>query len=1029
MPRAIAINGLNILDSAYDMPVFMFGMYDDEYSANKPYPYVPTEMLATRNVTLESGKEFRLIQKPALLGDIKVVKDYFTYEEFGAVGDGVTDDMSAIIACHEAANKVGFPVRARDGATYYISNECRTAFIKTDVDFGTATFIIDDVGVDLNKRGTSLFRVIADTNYKPFSIDSLRKNQKKVDIPHEGNIFVRVKNENKRIFIREGLNMNAGKPTIDHFVVDEKGNVLCPIDWDYDEFTLCEYKSADDTPITINGGVFKTIANQAESFYNYHSRNFDVKRSNVTIKNVTHLVEGELDHGAPYAGFFNIGETYNVLIEDCVLTPHFIYWTESKVPGKPVAMGSYDINVNNSVKATLRHITQTVDIMDRRYWGLIHTNFCKDLLVENCVMSRYDAHEGVSNITIRGCTLGHQCLNLIGFGEAIIEDTKGFGRNFIALRGDFGSIWHGNVIIKNCIWQPADANMNVIGAYHNGTHDFGYPCSMPTRVTINGLKVLDGAFADNPVYIFSPYTGNLAAERKFNYGTTKFLEVQGFETESGKSFDICKYPVLMEVLEINEGPLFYEEFGAKGDGVTDDFAAIIACHDVANKSGLPVKATDGATYYIGGKNASAIIKTDVDFGTAKFIIDDTNLENIKASIFRVESDFTPFHPEIKSLVKGQTKLYIGNENDLYVKVRNGNHPIFIRKGLNMNNGTATTDCFLLDKDGNVSPSIDWDYPEITDVYSIRTDDKPITICGGEFTTIANRAESFYHYHSRGFSIKRSNTTVKGLKHFIEGEGEHGAPYGGFIAASECANISVIDCLLTAHLIYWTASKIPGKPVAMGSYDINFGSVINGLCKNVTQTTDIMDKRYWGIYTSNFSKNLVLENCELSRFDAHQGVTNVTIKGCKLGHQCLNLIGFGEALIENTEAYGHNFVSLRGDYGSIWNGNITIRNCVWTPAGDKMNVIGCNNTGDHDFGYKCHMPTKVTVDGLTVKNSEKTHPIYFLANYDKEFVPKKPFAYIPTKELEIRGVISENDIKPKICESYAQYEGLEITELK
>ena len=42
----------------------------------------------------------------------------------------------------------------------------------------------------------------------------------------------------------------------------------------------------------------------------------------------------------------------------------------------------------------------------------------------------------------------------------------------------------------------------------------------------------------------------------------------------------------------------YEEFGAKGDGVSDDFFAMKAAHDYANENGLAVKANDSATYYI-----------------------------------------------------------------------------------------------------------------------------------------------------------------------------------------------------------------------------------------------------------------------------------------------------------------------------------------------------------------------------------------------------------------------------------------------
>ncbi len=78
--------------------------------------------------------------------------DYLTYEQFGAKGDGVTDDLPAIIATHEAANEKGLPVRAADGKTYYIGNAIGTAVVRTDVDFGTAKFIIDDSDVGLENR-------------------------------------------------------------------------------------------------------------------------------------------------------------------------------------------------------------------------------------------------------------------------------------------------------------------------------------------------------------------------------------------------------------------------------------------------------------------------------------------------------------------------------------------------------------------------------------------------------------------------------------------------------------------------------------------------------------------------------------------------------------------------------------------------------------------------------------------------------------------------------------------------------------
>jgi len=69
------------------------------------------------------------------------------------------------------------------------------------------------------------------------------------------------------------------------------------------------------------------------------------------------------------------------------------------------------------------------------------------------------------------------------------------------------------------------------------------------------------------------------------------------------------------------GLVRYSDFGAKGDGKTDDIDAIAAAHAFANLKGLLVKADEGATYYIGGKDRTAVIRTDTDFGTAAFIID------------------------------------------------------------------------------------------------------------------------------------------------------------------------------------------------------------------------------------------------------------------------------------------------------------------------------------------------------------------------------------------------------------------------
>lgn len=83
---------------------------------------------------------------------------YCCYSDFGAIGDGKTDDLSAIIATREFANAHGLPVKADEGAVYYIGS-VGTAIIQTDTDWSGAAFIVDDREVPLDKRETVIFEV------------------------------------------------------------------------------------------------------------------------------------------------------------------------------------------------------------------------------------------------------------------------------------------------------------------------------------------------------------------------------------------------------------------------------------------------------------------------------------------------------------------------------------------------------------------------------------------------------------------------------------------------------------------------------------------------------------------------------------------------------------------------------------------------------------------------------------------------------------------------------------------------------
>ncbi len=486
------------------------------------------------------------------------------------------------------------------------------------------------------------------------------------------------------------------------------------------------------------------------------------------------------------------------------------------------------------------------------------------------------------------------------------------------------------------------------------------------------------------------------------------------------------------------GVVRYSDFGAKGDGKTDDIDAIAAAHAFANQQGLLVKANEGATYYIGGKERTVIVQTDTDFGTAAFMIDDTEVQNRNASVFKVTSSQQAFKPEgIFSLKRNQEKINGPFPGTCLITVTDSNLRRYIRFGPNQNKGSAQTDIFVVDIDGNVdiNAPIIWDFDQITEITALQLDEKTLSITGGCFTTIANNEESKYTYYSRNLAIRRSNVLVDGLEHRVIGEGDQGAPYGGFINIRDCAYVTVRNTILTGHKTYRTIGSA-GRPVSMGSYDISVNRAVNVSFINCSQTNDINDRTYWGILGSNYCKNLLYDNCTFSRFDAHMGVANATIRSSTLGHMGINAIGTGTLTVENTTINGRSLVNLRSDYGSTWQGDILIRNCIFVPTGEGLssaNLISGSYSGQHDFGYTCYMPERITIENLQIDDSshqaqaDYKGPAIF-ADFnpqmtDASYVEK--FPYVITREVILRNVTTASGKVLRISENPFMFKDVKV----
>ena len=208
--------------------------------------------------------------------------------------------------------------------------------------------------------------------------------------------------------------------------------------------------------------------------------------------------------------------------------------------------------------------------------------------------------------------------------------------------------------------------------------------------------------------------------------------------------------------------------------------------------------------------------------------------------------------------------------------------------------------------------------------------------------------------------------------------------------------------------------------------------INGSSKSM--------RHCWGIGGTNFCKNMSYQNSRLSRFDAHQGLYNGSIINCEMTF--FSLIGKGDFLIKDTVWYAAStsttdnaLIYLRGDYGSTWEGDITIQNVTAYVASLSNFTLFYHGYNNWDYGYKCYFPN-VEIDGLKLYNMAisdsdrtaipKNTSIKFM-NFSSEYnmhlddtikvAPTRVFydeatgEYSQTTKKSVTGMVNDNPITP------------------
>ena len=447
------------------------------------------------------------------------------YKDFGAKGDSVTDDFYAIKACHDYANEWGHTANA-DGPTktYYIGNylgkstSMLSIEVQTDTNWHGCTFIWDDSGVEVGSGcyKSPIFAIVPSKD--AYSVPS---SQRPTGLLEKGSLdlggwapgiecLVYIENSDERHYIRYGLNENNGSSQheILHVYADGTLDPMTPLQWDYERVTYLAVYPIDEKPITVTGGdgdervTVKTIFNGARSLYNYYMRNFHITRSNVTLQNIDHIVEGEKPEskggtGAPYTGFTYVTYAHNVTIQNMLIHNLEGYHLENNPSN---GMGTYEMNATCANNVWYKNVIQDVFFNadgSISYEGLMGTNYCKNLGFDGNFICSFDAHCGVYNGTILNSTVEH--LNFIGDGLITIENTTLYmdgSRTAVQLRSDYGATWRGDLYMKNVDlkYQVSRKEGNnwkysiVSAGWEN--HYFGYTCYLPQDIYLEDVNFL-----------------------------------------------------------------------------------------------------------------------------------------------------------------------------------------------------------------------------------------------------------------------------------------------------------------------------------------------------------------------------------------------------------------------------------------------------------------------------------------------------------------------------------------------------------
>ena len=327
-------------------------------------------------------------------------------------------------------------------------------------------------------------------------------------------------------YIRTGSNATQGDYQTEVAVFDKNYEYfLTEFDWDYTDITSVKVYPISNITTSIKNGTFITKTNNvvysSEKINNYSNRNIYVNYTgNIVLENISHKVDEESHaytseyqskNGNLYFGFIKLFNSIEVSIKDVELMPKTYTNIYKNGTETTSGNGTYDLTINNSVNVYLDNVSYYCDgddsscyednMLNENKWGIMNSNYVKNLFITNSKLNRVDAHKGVSNLFIEDSVIGDKGITLIGRGYLYADNVVFDGSTtMINLRTDYGSTFDGYVVLKNVTYKVGNATYpNIFYSDNKQNHDYGYKTYFP-NVSIDGITI-DTSNCSDLVYL------------------------------------------------------------------------------------------------------------------------------------------------------------------------------------------------------------------------------------------------------------------------------------------------------------------------------------------------------------------------------------------------------------------------------------------------------------------------------------------------------------------------------------------------